>query len=399
MNKIEAKDTIYKVFDYIDNGVIKTDFGDFAGHPGLYFFHTKKEFETMLDSYLNKEFYSRYDIYYMIERLVKFLLGKYDSHTKAYFKDNIYFPIAFKIQNDEFYIINIIDNFKDIIGGKIISINNIPIERIASELEQIINYSTVEYKNLMLANNIKQLYILKSLPSIEENVDKITYEIEHNQRITTVEFDVKTKYENLKSTTPENYSYEILDDILIIHYNSCKNIDKMKSLIEKLKIIENKINYYIIDIRNNSGGFSSINHLLIDFLYDKKIVTIVNEDVFSSGRMMLVDLKKLGSYVIGTNISTSLNAFGNVPSEYELENLGLIIKRSNNYWYYDDNLELKYFTKENFSSYFKNRRELLVPKIIKPDKYVCNTVDDIISNKDTQLESAINYVKNIKKID
>ncbi|MDD6244480.1 MAG: hypothetical protein PUB03_02325 [bacterium] len=114
---------------------------------------------------------------------------------------------------------------------------------------------------------------------------------------------------------------------------------------------------------------------------------------------MLVDLKKLGSYVIGTNISTSLNAFGNVPSEYELENLGLIIKRSNNYWYYDDNLELKYFTKENFSSYFKNRRELLVPKIIKPDKYVCNTVDDIISNKDTQLESAINYVKNIKKID
>ena len=44
MNKIEAKDTIYKVFDYIDNGVIKTDFGDFAGHPGLYFFHTKKEF-------------------------------------------------------------------------------------------------------------------------------------------------------------------------------------------------------------------------------------------------------------------------------------------------------------------------------------------------------------------
>ena len=251
----------------------------------------------------------------------------------------------------------------------------------------------------MLANNIKQLYILKSLPSIEENVDKITYEIEHNQRITTVEFDVKTKYENLKSTTPENYSYEILDDILIIHYNSCKNIDKMKSLIEKLKIIENKINYYIIDIRNNSGGFSSINHLLIDFLYDKKIVTIVNEDVFSSGRMMLVDLKKLGSYVIGTNISTSLNAFGNVPSEYELENLGLIIKRSNNYWYYDDNLELKYFTKENFSSYFKNRRELLVPKIIKPDKYVCNTVDDIISNKDTQLESAINYVKNIKKID
>ena len=33
------------------------------------------------------------------------------------------------------------------------------------------------------------------------------------------------------------------------------------------------------------------------------------------------------------------------------------------------------------------------PKIIEPDEYVYNTVDDIISNKDSQLERAIEYIK------
>ena len=67
----------------------------------------------------------------------------------------------------------------------------------------------------------------------------------------------------------------------------------MEKLVEKLKAIEKNINYYIVDIRNNSGGFSNINHILIDFLTGKSIVTLINETVFSSGRMMLVDLKKL----------------------------------------------------------------------------------------------------------
>ena len=156
----------------------------------------------------------------------------------------------------------------------------------------------------------------------------------------------------------------------------------MKKLVEKLKSMENNINYYIIDIRNNSGGFSNINHILVEFLTGKNVVTLINETVFSSGRMMLVDLKKIGSHVIGTNISTSLNDFGNVPGGLEIEELDLIVKRSNTYWYYDGNLKCQGFKKEDFSSYFKDKKELLEPRIIEPDEYVYNNVDDIISNKD-----------------
>ena len=393
MNIKETRATISKIFNYIESGMEKTSFGDFYGHPGLYFFHTKEEFSTMLDKYLDKESYDRYDIYYIVEKLIKFLLDKYDSHTKLYFKNSIYFTISFKIQDNDFYIVNIIDKYKDVVGGKLVSINNIPVEKIVYELEQIINYSTEEYKNIMLTSDIKQLYILRSLPSINNNIDKITYQINCDGKMINVSFKEMERYDKLESTAKENYTYEKVDDILIIHYNSCKDIEKMKKLVEKLKVIENDINYYIVDIRNNSGGFSNINHILIDFLTGKSIVTLINETVFSSGRMMLVDLKNIGSYVIGTNISTSLNAFGNVPGGLEVEKLDLIVKRSNTYWYYDENLKCQGFTKDNFSSYFKDKKELLKPKVIEPDEYVYNTVDDIISNKDSQLERAIEYIK------
>lgn len=245
----------------------------------------------------------------------------------------------------------------------------------------------------MLTSDIKQLYILRSLPSINNNTNKITYQINCDGKVIDVSFKETERYDKLESTVKENYTYEKVDDILIIHYNSCKDIEKMEKLVEKLKDIEKDINYYIVDIRNNSGGFSNINHILIDFLTGKSIVTLINETVFSSGRMMLVDLKKIGSYVIGTNISTSLNAFGNVPGGLEVEKLDLIVKRSNTYWYYDENLRCQGFTKDNFSSYFKDKKELLKPKVIEPDEYVYNTVDDIISNKDSQLERAIEYIK------
>ena len=393
MNLKETRATISKIFNYIESGVEKTSFGDFYGHPGLYFFHTKEEFSTMLDKCLDKESHDRYDIYYIVEKLIKFLLDKYDSHTKLYFKNSIYFPISFKIQDNDFYIVNIIDKYKDVVGGKLVSINNIPVKKIVYELEQIINYSTEEYKNIMLTSDIKQLYILRSLPSINNNIDKITYQINCDGKVINVSFKETERYDKLESTAKENYTYEKVDDILIIHYNSCKDIEKMTKLVEKLKTIENDINYYIVDIRNNSGGFSNINHILIDFLTGKSIVTLINEAVFSSGRMMLVDLKKIGSYVIGTNISTSLNAFGNVPGGLEVEKLDLIVKRSNTYWYYDENLKCQGFTKDNFYSYFKDKKELLKPKVIEPDEYVYNTVDDIISNKDSQLERAIEYIK------
>ncbi|MEO0341375.1 MAG: S41 family peptidase, partial [Bacteroidota bacterium] len=70
----------------------------------------------------------------------------------------------------------------------------------------------------------------------------------------------------------EDYTFEILDgDIAFISYNNCKNYDQFKLFLANTfrKIKAENIKKLIIDIRNNSGGDSSLNDLLLAYLYDK----------------------------------------------------------------------------------------------------------------------------------
>ena len=395
INKNDAKTIIKRIFDYIDHGEEITEYDTFNGHPGLYFFHSEEEFNNILDSYLEKEEYDRYDIYYIVQRLIKFLLNKYDSHTRMWFNDNTIFPIKFKIENNKIYVINITNDLKNVIGGELVSINGIDINQILKELEKIICYSTIEYLEETTTNYLSQINILRSLPSIDNKIDKINYKIIYNNKEEELTFYKNQNYNNYKDNTPNNYTYEVKDNILIIHYNSCKDREKMNELIKQIKLetLKNNIEYYIIDIRNNRGGDSSIIDPLIDFLSDKKIVTLVNENVFSSGKMAMIDLKKIGSYIIGTNVGTSLNYFGETPCKLDLNDLGLSIKRSNRYWFYDNDLNCRGFTKEEFENYFKDKRELLEPIILTPDEYVKLSIEDVINNNDLQLNRAIDYIK------
>ena len=43
---LTAKEYIYKIFDFNDNGIVKTKDDIFYGHPGLYFFILKKNCTT-----------------------------------------------------------------------------------------------------------------------------------------------------------------------------------------------------------------------------------------------------------------------------------------------------------------------------------------------------------------
>ncbi len=77
LNKDETKKYIIKIFNFIENGDSK-----FKGHPGLYFFHTKKELEEKIKELLNKEEYDELDIYYITSLLIKFMLDKYVYLTR-----------------------------------------------------------------------------------------------------------------------------------------------------------------------------------------------------------------------------------------------------------------------------------------------------------------------------
>ena len=171
----------------------------------------------------------------------------------------------------------------------------------------------------------------------------------------------------------------------------------MEQLIAKLKEDIN-IKNYIIDLRYNGGGSSSVIKPLISFLKDKNIVVLVNEYVFSSGCMALVELKKIGAYIIGTDIGTSLNHFGNCPNNLDIDKLNIRVTSSSTYWYYDKELSLTGYEKDEFNTYFNNKKELLEPVLLHPDKYVYLTKEDIINEYDKQMKKAVNYFKEFRDI-
>lgn len=397
--KKDAKKCIDSILNFIDSGEVRTEDDIFYGHPGFYFFHTKEELDNRLNQYLNKDFYDRYDIYYISNLLINYMLGKYDSHTKVKFNNTTYLPIKFKIQNEHVYIINCSPELEDVIGSIIVSINDIDINKILDELEKIIGYSTIEFLRANQESSLCDLEILRSLPCVNSNSNVITFKILQNNQLKDISLNSSELPPKIINITPENYSFEMVDDCLIMHYNSCNDKEKMCILIEKIRTVaeKNNINNYIVDLRNNGGGDSRIIQPLIDYLNGKNIVVLINEKVFSSGRMAFVELKKIGAYAIGTDISTSLNAFGNVPGKFEIQDLDLSVQRSSTYWLYDIQLQCTGYRKNSFFDYFTSRRELLEPVLLHPDLYVELSVNDIIHNNDLQLNAALQYFTKIKR--
>ena len=114
--------------------------------------------------------------------------------------------------------------------------------------------------------------------------------------------------------------------------------------------------------------------------------------------MALVELKKIGAYIIGTDIGTSLNCFGNCPSNLDIDKLNLRVTSSSTYWYYDKELSLTGYEKDEFNTCFNNKKELLEPVLLHPDKYVYLTKEDIINKYDKQMAEAVNYFKKFRDI-
>lgn len=319
------------------------------------------------------------------------MLDKYDSHTKISFDDDKYLPIDVKIINNKFCIVYSSSKYSDYRGKVIEYINDIPISTIYNEIRNLCCYSTTEYLNSYVEAFITSYDRLRSLPSIDN--DSNIYSFKFNDG-SIIKFKYGEYQDILYNIYNDNYSYKVINDnIIYIVYNSCRDKDKMIELINNISnISRNKnINNYIVDIRNNRGGDSSITKYLIEFLKDKNIVCLTNEKVFSSGRMALINLINIGSFVIGTDISTSLNSFGNNPGKYLLPDYNMSLSRSSTYWFYDSNYNLTMYDKSNFNEYFNTRRELLEPNIIHPDLYCYLDINDYINNKDSQLEEAIKY--------
>lgn len=393
MSKSEVKQLINTIFDYIDNGVSAT--GDLIeSHPALYFIHSKEELKTKIEEFINsKESFDIYDIYYFSNKMIKYLVDNNDSHTCVKFINvaNPCFPIKLKVLDNKLYIVEANKDYSNFKFKEIITINNIKIDQLIKEIEEITSYSTLEYLKTKIEYGLVDSGVLKSLPSIDNNCNQFKYTFVDNSELI---LNSDKEYEQLKYK--ENYQYKIINDVIYILYNECKDLNKMKAFISEISKVsfENRISKFIVDIRGNIGGDSRVNDPLLDFLKNKEVVTLIDGEVFSSGRWACIGLKSIGSKFIGTNIGTTINAFGYVTKPLILDKYKLRVIKSIYYMIFNGK-EILYLNKNDFNNCFKDKESFINFDKVEflPDILIEPTIDDYKNSKDKMLEIALEKLK------
>ena len=379
---------IYKLIELLENK-----------HIDCYFNISKEELINYINEILSEyKLEDDYDFYYISNMIIKRMFGQFDSHTKIIFKNtNERLPIRLKYIEDKLYILNASADYSEVIYGQITSINDININELINELELTIPYSTKEFFESQIEYTFYNGAKIKSLPSIDNSTKSFKYTILKNGN----EKDIYLEASDVKLVEDINYTFEIIDGVMIIHYTSCvENYEnQMIEFVEKIKLesIKNNIQKYVVDIRGNSGGNSEIIKPLISYLQDKEIITLIDKYVFSGGRFSLIDLINIGSKTVGTGIGTSINCFGNI-SINEIGNF--IFPISNKYFFFKDN-EINFIRNKEDFNLFKNNKQnqnYFIPIIYEPDYTIYNKINDYENNKDVVLEYAMEVLNEEKSI-
>lgn len=395
MNKEQAKKHLQNIFNFIE----KSEIGGYTHkHPALYFFKSKEDFEQKLNDVLKDKInLDRYDVMYYSNYLIKYLLHPDDSHTNVFPKDFKLLPIIFKYIDGDFYVIKVIDSMNDALYGKLTHINGVGIDTIKKELEDMICYSTDAHLKSIMSYRISSAEVLKSLPSINNKTNTIKYTIENNSIEETFAFNLAEEFSKIDDIHVMNYTYDLIDDSLVLHYTCCKNEERMNEFVSEIKDVSNKnnISKFILDLRGNTGGSTNVSIPLINFLEDKNVVVLIDYDVFSAAAMLCLELKKMGFLFVGTDIGTTLSCFGNIEV-IDYPNLELIIRKSYKYFYYGDDLNYHIYYKDSFNNFVRSKEEFnrIDKGVFTSDIYSIKSIDDYKNGTDTPLETAINLLNN-----
>lgn len=360
-------------------------------HLDFYFTHSKDELSGFIEEFKkNHTINDDYDFYYFMNCLIKYMSGNMDAHTNIIMNDNKTYPLSIQFINNKLYITKCSNEKCNY--SELLEINKININKIIEEVEKCTSYGTPNWFLSRLHFYLSSKNILLSLPSIDSNSKYIEYKTSKG----IIKYEVDKDYKNeLAIVKKEEFKQiQIKNNILILKYPKCtpKFAPDVKSL--KKLIRDNNIDTFILDLRGNTGGQSSLIEPLIKYLKRSKLklVTLVNRSVFSSGRMAAIDMKKIGSKMVGQDIGTPINCFGFIFGNGKLPNTNFTFNFSKVYWYEDEKHIMKgIFTKNKLH---KMPKEFYEPKYLKIDYYIDLTIDDYKSGNDVMLEKCCDWIKN-----
>ena len=301
----------------------------------------------------------------MLVRIHQFIARMGDAHTgilnwnadKSRFV--IYkLPFSTEIFSDGCYITKATDNYKELLGAKIIKINNIDFSSAYSAVCTLIpTDNEMWYKSqfnryfrnmnllygLGLCNTKDSLEIVYTIDNKIEKAHIISVKEENNTKLIDYHSFYETEpplfLKNIKKTYWYKYIKE--ENILYVQINAIRSLkdnpvvqfcDSVKALIDTLNV-----SAFVLDIRKNSGGSSKHIKPILKLLLSEKInkkgklFVVIGRSTFSAAQALTCDIEHYTNAIfIGEPTGSSPNFIGEI-NPFKLPYSGLVVSSSNIY--------------------------------------------------------------------
>jgi len=315
-------------------------------------------------------------------------------------KDKLY-PISFYWFGEDIRVSEISKDNENYLGYKLHSINDFPIDDIISKTNSLISHENDQWLKVMNTQYLTSPDVLSSLEiSTKDEVkftlinnDGSTLDLNLTPSINIFEDNLTSlaelmhtkpiKLQNISEDPYANlywYKYIEEENTLYFQYNACidrtvakrygyedyESYPKFDEFSKELitAITNNKIDKFIIDLRNNTGGDSSLMTDLAEKLSNietlKKsdnIFVLIGRETFSSGVFACIDLKNcLSPIFIGEPTGGNVNGYGDIKF-LTLPNSKLKVSYSTKLFtlsnMYDSNFMPDVNVEQSFDNYIK----------------------------------------------
>ncbi len=364
-------------------------------HANLFFKISEEEFNEEIHDL--KESIDTLNDDEIVDGIYKIVASVEDGHTKANKKFLKKYPLQFYYFNDDIYLINTIDKYKEALNCKLTKINGIDIKSIknillpliANENEATIKKRLPTYLNVPgVLHGVKIIDNITSTKFTFENGDGKVFDLQidaletdkNNEEFIVSEekddsFPLYMQKRNL------NYWYKYLEDekTLYFKYNKCQEDEKSGDITnfinEVLNFIDNNpVDKFVIDMRNNPGGSDGYLNSIIDGIKvrninnKKNLFVIVGRETFSSAIINASQLREqTNATFVGAPTSGKPNHYGQVK-KFELPNSKILIQ------YSKEKIEI-----------FKDKGDSLIP-----DYVIEVSIEDYLNKKDPVLDYILN---------
>ncbi|PIE48428.1 MAG: hypothetical protein CSA40_00470 [Flavobacteriales bacterium] len=347
--------------DYISQVLPQVHYDLYAVKNSDYFLHGIKNIKSSVDQLSD---------FQIVVRLQQLIASMGDSHTNVNFgqlvdKDKV-LPLYILWFSDGLYILHTTPEHEEILGHRIISINQTPIEQVIDSLSSLVTVDNPSSIKSSMPNTLLFVQILEDFKITKDSKIILGLEDLHRTRKNyRIEPELMTG-KNRKVFKPDSLAlcfknkkayfidyYQAHDKIYYIQYNKCwskeldikyrngKDAEKIPSFNEfEENIFKNlktkPIDKIVFDLRFNGGGNSSQGTAFIEKFAHKnpdiKIFVVLGRHTFSSAIINAMDFKKMtNATFVGEATKGKPNHYGDVKN-FELPHSGLRINYSTKYF-------------------------------------------------------------------